>query len=120
MDVIAKCAFGMKIEGLGQTDNVFMEKAKRVFSPPTNSSPSILLPCKYITLLRYFLNSMNCSAVQPNLTSGKSNDEFNSFDLLFQLPNSMAMKNDLHQITILPYYIFFSCAPQFRCKMAIS
>ena len=51
MDVIARCAFGMTIDSLGQKDDPFMLKAKEVFSPPTNKSAIILLPCKQFTRL---------------------------------------------------------------------
>ena len=45
MDVIARCAFGMTIENLGEKDDPFMRNAKHVFSPPVGKSPFILLPC---------------------------------------------------------------------------
>jgi hypothetical protein len=45
MDVIARCAFGMAIDNLGEKDDPFMTKAKVLFSPPANKSPLILLPC---------------------------------------------------------------------------
>ncbi|XP_046646974.1 cytochrome P450 3A24-like [Daphnia pulicaria] len=44
MDVIARCAFGMAIDNLGEKDDPFMTKAKVLFSPPANKSPLILLP----------------------------------------------------------------------------
>ncbi len=46
MDVIARCAFGMKIEDLGAKDDPFMKHAKTVFSPPVNKTPMVLTPCK--------------------------------------------------------------------------
>ena len=46
MDVIARCAFGMTIENLGDTDDEpFMRNAKKVFSPPLTKSPLMLIPC---------------------------------------------------------------------------
>ena len=48
MDVIARCAFGMTIENLGEKDDPFIEKAKKVFSPPITKSPLIIIPCKYV------------------------------------------------------------------------
>lgn len=44
MDVIAKCAFGLTIESLGNKDDPFMEKATRVFGAHINKTPFILLP----------------------------------------------------------------------------
>nr|QST15041.1 CYP360A1 protein [Diaphanosoma celebensis] len=44
MDVIAKCAFGMKIENLGKEDDPFMKNAKYVFNPPVSRTPLIVLP----------------------------------------------------------------------------
>lgn len=46
MDVIARCAFGMKLDNLGEKGDPFMEKARQVFSPPAMKSPAIILPCK--------------------------------------------------------------------------
>ena len=48
MDVIARCAFGIEFGGLGQKDDPFMQRAKRVFGGAMNTSPAILIPCKYI------------------------------------------------------------------------
>ena len=48
MDVIARSAFGMTINNLGEKDDPFMKKAKDVFSPPANKSPIIIIPCKNI------------------------------------------------------------------------
>lgn len=44
MDVIAKCAFGMTIDSLGNPDDPFMKNAKKVFIAPLTKSPLILLP----------------------------------------------------------------------------
>jgi hypothetical protein len=46
MDVIARCAFGLKIDTLGMKDDPFITNAQFVFNPPTNKTPLILLPCK--------------------------------------------------------------------------
>jgi len=48
MDVIARCAFGMTIENLGETDDPFMNNAKKVFNPDANKTALILLPCKFV------------------------------------------------------------------------
>lgn len=45
MDVIARCAFGMAINSLGEKDDPFMTKAKAVFNPAANKSPAILIAC---------------------------------------------------------------------------
>ena len=47
MDIIAKCAFGLKIDNLEDKQNVFMEKAREVFASPINKSPMTLLLCSY-------------------------------------------------------------------------
>lgn len=44
MDVIARCAFGIEFGGLGQKDDPFMQRAKRVFGGAMNTSPAILIP----------------------------------------------------------------------------
>ncbi|KAI9552449.1 hypothetical protein GHT06_022815 [Daphnia sinensis] len=44
MDVIARCAFGMKIENLGEKDDQFMAKAKAIFNPPVNKTPLAVIP----------------------------------------------------------------------------
>ena len=46
MDVIALSAFGMSIDSLGEDDDPFTVKAKRVFGPPANKSPLLLIPCE--------------------------------------------------------------------------
>ncbi len=48
MDVIARCAFGLKIETLGNEDDTFIKNAQHVLNPPTNRSPIVLLPCKFL------------------------------------------------------------------------
>ncbi len=45
MDVIARCAFGLKIDNLGDKDDPFIRNATFIFNPPTMKSPIILLPC---------------------------------------------------------------------------
>lgn len=47
MDVIARCAFGMKIDNLGEKDDPFMMKAKAIFNPPVNKTPLAVIPCKF-------------------------------------------------------------------------
>ncbi len=51
MDVIARCAFGMKIDSLGNKDDPFAKNAKVVFSPPLSRTPLVILPCKYYFLI---------------------------------------------------------------------
>lgn len=55
MEVIAKCAFGITIDHLGEENDPFMKKAREVFSPRINKSPIILLPCELITRIQYIL-----------------------------------------------------------------
>ncbi|CAG0888447.1 unnamed protein product [Darwinula stevensoni] len=43
MDVIATCAFGIKIDSLSSPDDPFVENAKEVFSGPQSRSPLLLL-----------------------------------------------------------------------------
>jgi hypothetical protein len=57
MDVIARCAFGMTIDNLGEKDDPFMTKAKVVFNPPANKSPLIMIPCNNRNILiSFFFN----------------------------------------------------------------
>ncbi len=46
MDVIARCAFGLKIDSLGNKDDPFIKNAQFIFNPPTSKTPLSLLPCK--------------------------------------------------------------------------
>ena len=46
MSIIAKCAFGMTIDKLGEKENPLLEKARRFFSPPENKTASIALVCE--------------------------------------------------------------------------
>lgn len=55
MDVIARCAFGLKIDSLGNKDDPFIKNAQFIFNPPTNKTPLILLPCKSQVLIYYDL-----------------------------------------------------------------
>ena len=48
MDVIAKCAFGLNIDKLGEKDDPFMANAKTVFNNPVIRSPLVIIPCKFI------------------------------------------------------------------------
>nr|CAH0100173.1 unnamed protein product [Daphnia galeata] len=54
MDVIARCAFGLKIDTLGNKDDPFIANAQFVFNPPTNKTPLILLPFMYPKLFSTF------------------------------------------------------------------
>ncbi|XP_046636806.1 cytochrome P450 3A2-like [Daphnia pulicaria] len=54
MDVIARCAFGLKIETLGNEDDTFIKNAQHVLNPPTNRSPIVLLPLLFPTLFLMF------------------------------------------------------------------
>lgn len=47
MDVIARCVFGIALENLGETDDVFMRNAKAAFNPPTQKSPLALVLSKF-------------------------------------------------------------------------
>ena len=53
MSVIAKCAFGMTFDNLYEKDNPFMEKAKKVFSPPNSKTPLVVLPRQYMLCIHY-------------------------------------------------------------------
>jgi hypothetical protein len=46
MDVIARCAFGMTIDSLGEKDDPFMTKAKAIFNPRVNKTPLAVIPCE--------------------------------------------------------------------------
>ncbi|XP_046449638.1 cytochrome P450 3A14-like [Daphnia pulex] len=47
MDVIARCAFGLKLDTLGSKDDPFINNAKFVFNQSTNKTPAVLLPFMY-------------------------------------------------------------------------
>ncbi|XP_046443689.1 cytochrome P450 3A16-like [Daphnia pulex] len=51
MDVIARCAFGMTIDSLGEKDDPFMTKAKAIFNPPVNKTPLAVIPFIYPKLI---------------------------------------------------------------------
>ena len=51
MDVIARCAFGMKIDNLGSKGDPFMKNALKVFNLPVAKQPIVILPC----IKRYFI-----------------------------------------------------------------
>ena len=46
MDVIARCAFGLNIDTLGNNDDPFIQNAQFVLNPPINKSPFVTLLCK--------------------------------------------------------------------------
>jgi cytochrome P450 family 3 subfamily A len=52
MDAIARCAFGMKIDNLGEKDDPFMAMAKAIFNPPVNKTPLAVIHCKFQQLNR--------------------------------------------------------------------
>jgi len=43
MSMIVKWVCGMTIESLGGKDDIFIEKAKKLFSPPETKSPAIMM-----------------------------------------------------------------------------
>ena len=53
MSIIAKCAFGMTIENLGEKDNPLLEKARALFSPPEAKTPLGAVACKKISIFTY-------------------------------------------------------------------
>jgi cytochrome P450 family 3 subfamily A len=59
MDVIARCAFGLKIDNLGSKDDPFMKNAAYILNPPANKSPIVLLPCKYSHFFLDFCENFN-------------------------------------------------------------
>jgi hypothetical protein len=54
MDVIARCAFGLKIDALGNKGDPFIENAKSVFNPSINKTPVFLLPCTSLNSILFF------------------------------------------------------------------
>ncbi|XP_046632822.1 cytochrome P450 3A2-like [Daphnia pulicaria] len=58
MDVIARCAFGLKIDSLGNKDDPFIKNAQFIFNPPTSKTPLILLPFMYPKLFSLVGESM--------------------------------------------------------------
>jgi len=89
MSIIAKCAFGMTIDKLGEKENPLLEKARRFFSPPENKTASIALvfamPPKIIGLMFKILYRSNplqyFSDVVDNMAQERSNSnqKFNDF-----------------------------------------
>ena len=51
IEVIARCAFGMKIDDLGSDNDPFTKNAKSAFSLPANKTPMVLIPC-----ISHFIN----------------------------------------------------------------
>ncbi|XP_032792176.2 lithocholate 6-beta-hydroxylase-like [Daphnia magna] len=58
MDVIARCAFGLKIDNLGDKDDPFIQNAQIIFNPPSVKTPLILLPFTYPKLFSLFGESL--------------------------------------------------------------
>ncbi|XP_046449634.1 cytochrome P450 3A14-like [Daphnia pulex] len=54
MDVIARCAFGLKIDTLGEKNDPFTKNAHNIFSPAANKTPVILLPYMYPGMFSLF------------------------------------------------------------------
>ena len=50
MDVIARCAFGLKIDTLGSENDPFVKNAQYVLNPPSYKSVVSAIPCKNPTL----------------------------------------------------------------------
>jgi len=57
MDVIARCAFGLTIDTLGEKDDPFVANAKHIFHAPANKTPLILLPSIY-----FIKSMMQCNS----------------------------------------------------------
>lgn len=88
MSVIAKCAFGMTLDKLGEKDDPFMEKAAKVFAAPENKTPSamfmFILPGKLTKLmiekffpiedLNFFVDIMEDLVEKRSHSSQKYND----------------------------------------------
>jgi len=56
MSMIVKWVCGMTIESLGGKDDIFIEKAKKLFSPPETKSPAIMMACKFF-LVNFLYNA---------------------------------------------------------------
>ncbi|XP_046449635.1 cytochrome P450 3A14-like [Daphnia pulex] len=54
MDVIARCAFGLKIDTLGNEDDPFVNNAKFVFHSTANKTPAAILPFMYPNFVSTF------------------------------------------------------------------
>nr|QST15042.1 CYP360A2 protein [Diaphanosoma celebensis] len=52
IDVISKCAFGMKFENLGEEDDPFVKNAKAAFNSPLCRSPLLVIPFLFPKLLK--------------------------------------------------------------------
>lgn len=72
MDVIARCAFGFKIDTIGSENDVFIRNARVIVNPPTTRSPVGLLPCKSYKQFYFFPFSflnLFCTVIFPNFLS---------------------------------------------------
>ena len=58
MDVIARCAFGLEIDSLGNKNDPFIENAQYVFHAPANKSPAIMLPNMYPKMFNFLLDRL--------------------------------------------------------------
>ena len=47
LSVIAKCAFGMTIDKLGDKDDPFIKNARVLIEPPQFKTPGLMLLCKH-------------------------------------------------------------------------
>lgn len=63
MDVIARCAYGMRIDCLGEKDDPFIRYAQLLVDSPTRRKPVILLPCNVVYKFSTFFPSLACFCV---------------------------------------------------------
>ena len=88
---MARCAFGITIESLGNKNDPFVEHARHIFHPPALQSPAIMLPYMFPGLanlfidrlfvtkhLRFFLDLLDDIIQQerPSKGSAKKYDDF--------------------------------------------
>jgi len=53
MDVIARCAFGLKIDTLDNKDDPFIKNAQFIFNPPSSKTALSVLNCKSLARLSF-------------------------------------------------------------------
>ena len=55
MDVIARCAFGLHIESLGNPDDPFVANAQRASHPPAHNSPFVMIRSMYPNVFNFLV-----------------------------------------------------------------
>ena len=118
MDVIARCAFGVKIDSLGAKDDPFVRNAQFVINPPSFKSPIFMLPCKfwlsaYFSVFPFFQYLLHIFflrlVVFPSLLTALGDRIFVTKQLKFffnLLENMLRERSQSTQVIELGYILF--------------